>query len=61
MVTDSTGFGCSWGADQHAARYVGGDAFMLGRNRFTFLREGGRTSALRADLVSLVSKLKRLS
>lgn len=31
------------------ARYVGGDSFVFGRERFTFLRTAGRITALRVD------------
>jgi hypothetical protein len=41
------------------ARYVGGDSFMIGRNRLTFVRSGGRVTALRADMISVVSLLRR--
>ncbi|MGH9202324.1 MAG: serine hydrolase domain-containing protein, partial [Vicinamibacterales bacterium] len=44
-----------------AARYVGGDVFVIGRNRFAFLRVSGRVSALRADLVSVVTRLARIN
>jgi hypothetical protein len=42
-----------------AARYVGGDTFMIGRNRMMFVRTGGRVTALRADMISVVSLLTR--
>ena len=63
VVTDSTGVRFRMGnATQPgpAARYVGGDVFMIGRNRFAFLREGGRVVAIRADLVSVVTRLNRI-
>ncbi|HEY5545065.1 MAG TPA: serine hydrolase domain-containing protein [Gemmatimonadaceae bacterium] len=62
VITDSTGVRFRLGnAPQPgpAARYVGGDTFMMGRNRFTFVREGGKVSAIRADLISVVTKLVR--
>lgn len=62
VITDSTGVRFRMGnATQPgpAARYVGGDTFMIGRNRFTFLREGGKVTAIRADLVSVVTRLAR--
>lgn len=40
-------------------RYAGGDSFMIGRNRMTFVRSGGRVTALRADMISVVSFLTR--
>ena len=39
------------------ARYVGNDTFMIGRNRYAFQREGGRVTGLRADMISVVSRL----
>jgi CubicO group peptidase (beta-lactamase class C family) len=41
------------------ARYVGNDSFMIDRNRFSFVRSQGRVTAIRAELVSLVSFLNR--
>ena len=41
------------------ARYVGNDTFMIGRNRYAFQREGGRVTGLRADMISVVSRLTR--
>ncbi len=64
VITDSTGVRFRLGGGGQpgpAARYVGGDTFMLGRNRLTFLREGGKVSALRADLISVVTTLRKTS
>lgn len=44
-----------------AARYVGGETFMQGRNRFTFVRENGRVTALRVDVVVIATRLARVS
>jgi CubicO group peptidase (beta-lactamase class C family) len=41
------------------ARYTGGDTFMIGRNRYTFLRDGDRVTAVRADMISVVSRLAK--
>ncbi len=40
-------------------RYLGGDTFEAGAGRYTFLREGGRVTRLRADNVSRVMVLTR--
>jgi CubicO group peptidase (beta-lactamase class C family) len=64
VITDSTGVRFRLGNAPQAApaaRYVGGDTFMMGRNRFTFLRDGGKVSAIRADLISVVTRLRRTS
>lgn len=42
-----------------AARYIGGDSFMVGRSRYSVVRSGGRVTGLRADLGSVVSNLTR--
>jgi CubicO group peptidase (beta-lactamase class C family) len=60
VTTDTTGVRVQIGRGQPAtARYAGNDIFMVGRNRLTFLREGSRVTRLRADLVSVVSMLRR--
>ena len=63
VITDSTGIRFRLGTGQPTppARYVGGDTFMVGRNRFTFLREGGKVVAIRADLTSVVTRLRKTS
>lgn len=40
-------------------RYVGGDTFEAGSGRYTFLRDGGRVTRVRADNVSRVTVLSR--
>ena len=39
------------------ARYVGNDSFMINRNRFSFVRTDGKVTAIRADLISVVTVL----
>jgi CubicO group peptidase (beta-lactamase class C family) len=59
-VMDSGGVRLRLGNGQpNAPRYVGNDSFMIGRNRFFFVRSGGRVVSIKADLVSVVTVLNR--
>jgi len=62
VVTDSAGLSVRVGAGGRstALRYLGGDSFEAGGNRFTFLRQGGRVTRLRFDGVSVISLLERI-
>jgi hypothetical protein len=42
------------------ARYAGRDTFFIGRNRFRFVRESGKVTAMRADLITVVTTLSRI-
>ena len=63
VIADSAGVRFRQGNNPNApgqvARYVGNDSFMVGRGRYRFVRENGRVTAIRADLVSLVTVLKK--
>ena len=59
-VSDSGGVRFRIGNGQPVQpRYVGGDTFMIGRNRFIFARTSGRVTGLRADMISVVSLMSK--
>ena len=63
VLADTAGLRFRMGNNANApgqvARYVGNDSFMINRNRFRFIRENGRVTAIRADMISVVSLLTR--
>jgi len=60
MVMDSGGVRLRLGNGQPTTpRYVGNETFMIGRNRFSFVRSSGRVVSIKADLISVVTVLGR--